>query len=126
MTIDVKELTTYKISEDGQTVILSLIDKAGNATSLRFQLGELGNLVMTLPSLIEVALRRKYRDASFRYTYPIGSWAVEAATDPASLIVTLRTTDGFGVSFAMERGSAQELGHSMSSSAARPSTVTAH
>lgn len=126
MTIEVKELTTYKVSEDGQTVVLNLVDKAGSATSLRFQIGDLGNLVMTLPTLIEAALRRKYRDASFRYTYPIGSWAVEAASDPASVIVTLRTEDGFAVSFSMARGNAKELGHSMSSGASRPAAITAH
>lgn len=52
MTIAVKEMTTYAISDDGKTVILNLIDDTGAATALRFQIPDLGNLAMTLPSLI--------------------------------------------------------------------------
>lgn len=126
MDIDVKELTTYKISEDGQSVALKIVDTAGVETSLIFKLGELGNLAMTLPGLIEAALRRQYRDASFRFAYPIGSWAVEEAADPGALIVTLRTKDGFGVSFSMGRGNAEKLGRSMAAGVQRPSVVTTH
>jgi hypothetical protein len=126
MTIDVKQLTTYKVSEDGQTITLSLVDAVGEPASLNFQISELGNLLMTLPNLIEAALKRKYRDASFRFTYPVGSWSVESATDPSALIITLRTTDGFGVSFSLARGNAEELGRSVSASALRPMAMTAH
>ncbi len=114
MAINVKEMTTYNISDDGKAVTLSLVDEAGNATSLQFRIPDLGNLAMTLPSLIEAALRRQLRDGSFRYAYPIGSWAIEQSTDPASLIVTLRTRDGFGVSFSLPRGNALQLAQSLS------------
>lgn len=113
MNIDVKELTTYHISEDGQTVALRVEDEAGAEASLRFKISELGNLVMTLPSLIEATLKRQHRDTLFRFAYPVGSWSVEEAADPGSLIVTLRTQDGFGVSFAMGRGNAEKLGRAM-------------
>lgn len=126
MDIDVKELTTYKISADGQSVALKLVDEAGVETSLSFKLGDLGNLVMTLPGLIEAALKRQYRDASFRFAYPVGSWSIEEATDPSSLIVTLRTQDGFGVSFSLGRGNAEKLGHSMAAGVQRPSIMTTH
>ena len=126
MDIDVRELTTYHISDDGKSVVLKLVDEAGRPTSLSFQIAELGNLVMTLPSLIEAALRRQFRDTSLRYAYPIGSWSIEEASDPTSLIVTLRTKDGFGVSFSMARGKAEELGDSMSKGGTSPSAIVAH
>lgn len=126
MTITVKEMTTYDISDDGSTVTLSLVDDAGNPTSLRFKIPDLGNLSVTLPSLIEAALQRRLRNASFRYAYPIGSWSVEQAADPTSLIVTLRTADGFGVSFCMPRGNAAKLGRSLTEANARPAAVLAH
>ena len=126
MDVDVRELTTYQISDDGQSVVLKLVDDAGNPASLRFKISELGNLVMTLPSLIEVALRRQYRDTSLRFAYPMGSWSIEEASDPASLIVTLRTKDGFGVSFSMPRGHAEELGNSMQTGGVVRSALTAH
>lgn len=126
MDIDVKELTTYRISEDGETVALRLKDEAGTETSLSFPISQLGNLVMTLPGLIEAALQRQFQDASFRYAYPVGSWSVEEAVDPGAVIVTLRTTDGFGVSFSMGRGNAEKLGHSMAGWMSRPSPILAH
>lgn len=126
MDIDVREMTTFHISEDGKSVVLKLTDHAGNPTSLKFQIADLGNLVMTLPGLIEAALRRQYRDTALRFAYPMGSWSIEQASDAASLIVTLRTKDGFGVSFSMARRNAEELANSMQTSGASRSAVTAH
>lgn len=126
MAIDVKEMTTYAISDDGKTVTLSLVDATGNPTSLRFQIPDLGNLAMTLPTLIEAALRRQLRNNSFRYTYPIGSWVIEQSTDPSSLIVTLRTTDGFGVSFSMPRADVFQFAGALSEVDDKPARVLAH
>lgn len=123
MTRVVKELTTYKISEDGQSVTLKMLDELGAEAALSFGIGELGNLVMTLPGLIETALQRQLRDGSFRFAYPVGSWAIEESTDPSSLIVTLRTKDGFGVSFSMPRGNAMRLAHSLSEVEHKPAVV---
>lgn len=123
MTRVVKELTTYKISEDGQSVTLKMLDEVGTESALSFGIGELGNLVMTLPGLIETALQRQLRDGSFRFAYPVGSWAIEESTDPSSLIVTLRTKDGFGVSFSMPRGNAMKLAHSLSEVEHKPALV---
>ena len=126
MNIEVDELTTYKISEDGESVVLRLKDEAGKEISLSFKISDLGNLVMTLPGLIEGALRRQYGDASFRFAYPVGSWSVEEAADPGALIVTMRTQDGFGVSFSMARGNAEKLGRCMTSGVPRPSVLVTH
>lgn len=126
MAINVKELTTYDISEDGNTVTLSLVDEAGNPTSLRFQIADLGNLSMTLPSLIEAAMRRRNRDGSFRFAYPIGSWSIEQATDASALIVTLRTKDGFGVSFCMGRSNAMQLADCLAEVEVAPEATFAH
>lgn len=126
MAINVKEMTTYNISDDGKTVTLGLEDDAGTSTSLSFQIPDLGNLAMTLPSLIEAALRRQLRDGSFRYAYPIGSWSIEQSTDPSALIVTLRTEDGFGVSFSMPRNNALQLAHSLSETGPKPAAILTH
>lgn len=126
MDIDVKALTTYRISEDGESASLRIVDAAGEERALRFGIDDLGNLLMTLPALIETALQRRYRDAAFRFAYPIGSWSIEEAADPGSLIVTLRTRDGFGVSFSMGRGNAEKLGSCLTPDAARPSVAVTH
>lgn len=126
MDIDVKALTTYSVSDDGQTIVLKVEGEDGRETALRFKIGELGNLIVTLPSLIDAALKRQFRDGSFRFAYPVGSWSVEEASDPGSLILTLRTRDGFGVSFSIERGSAEKLGNAIATRIKRPSAMTTH
>ena len=126
MNIEVQTLTTYKVDPEGESVDLGIKDTSGNTATLRMKISELGNLVMTLPSVIEAALRRRYRDASLRYTYPMKSWEVEAASDPAHLIVTLRTEDGFGVSFSVPRARAGELGEAISSAARQQPHLLAH
>ncbi len=120
MAITVKELTTYEISGDGTTVELNVVDEAGKSTCLQFQLPDLGNLLMTLPSLIEAALRRKYRDGAYRFAHPVGHWSIEAASDPSSVIVSLQTKDGFGVNFSMRRSDATELARSLSDVTPKP------
>ena len=124
--INVKAMTRYAISDDGKEITLGLVDEAGTPTSLVFQVSDLGNLTVTLPSLIDAALRRQWGDASFRFTYPVGSWAIERSTDPSALIVTLRTTDGFGVSFSMPRSDALQLAHSLSAEDAKPAAALPH
>src|SRR5690606_23181468 len=126
MAIKVKKMTTYEISDNGEAVTLSLVDDNGQPTSLRFQIPELGNLSMTLPALIEGALRRRYRAGSFRFAYPMGSWSIEQALDPSSLIVTLETSDGFGISFSMDRDRAIELSLSLSGADERPAAPLPH
>ena len=126
MAIKVKKMTTYEISDSGEAVTLNLVDDNGQPTSLRFQIPELGNLSMTLPALIEGALRRRHRAGSFRFAYPMGSWSIEQALDPSSLIVTLETSDGFGISFSMERDRAIELSLSLSGADERPAAPLPH
>ena len=66
MDIPIKELASYRISDDGTSVVLEMKDDGGTTRALSFQIVELGCLITTLPSVIESALRRQYRDASRR------------------------------------------------------------
>ncbi|MBS0235638.1 MAG: hypothetical protein JSR99_19395 [Proteobacteria bacterium] len=82
-------------------------------------------LAMTLPNLIDAAIGRQCRDSSCRFTYPLDSWLIEQAVDPSLVILTLRTTDGFGVSFSISRGKAQEISESIAISLQKqPELVT--
>lgn len=126
MNIEVQALTTYKVGADGQSVDLGVRDSSGGAATLRMKISELGNLVITLPRIIEAALRRQYRDTSLRYTFPLRAWQVEPASDPAHLIVTLRTEDGFGVSFSVPRQRAPQLAQTISSAVREQPHIVAH
>ncbi len=128
MTVEIKveELTTYSIACDGSSVVLRLTDQTGQPVALTFDIQVLGTLAMTLPTLIEAALRRQYRDASFRYTHPIGDWSIEQSNEPTKLIVTMKTKDGFGVSFSLPRMSAKALGGALSEAVAIASATALH
>lgn len=126
MKIGVRTLSTYSVGADGDTISLNLVDAEDQNVTLDLSVDQVGMLVMTLPSLIETALRRRFRDASFRYSYAAGACAVEQASDPGALIVTLKTSDGFGVSFTVSREHAQELSRALSLGASSSAPVTAH
>lgn len=126
MEIDVKALSTYSVAEDGERVTLRLACGSSREVGLTMDVDQLGTLVMTLPSLIETALKRRFRDASLRYSYPLGPSSVEQASDPGSLIFTLQTCDGFGISFTVSRSQARELSEMLASSAMTRMEVVAH
>ena len=126
MKIGVRTLSTYSVGADGDTISLNLVDAEDQNITLDMSVDQLGMLVMTLPSLIETALRRRFQDASFRYSYAAGEYAVEQASDPNALIMTMRTTDGFSVSFTVSRENARQLSEALSLGAKSSLTVTAH
>lgn len=101
MLIEGQSLTTCEIEPDGSAIMLGLIDDRGEAGKLRLPIEQVGALAMTLPSLIERALKTRYRDGSPRYAYELGSWTVEQASDPQTRMMTLRTIDGFSVCFSL-------------------------
>lgn len=101
MEIESRSLTTCVIAPDGSAIQLGLIDAAGNPTSLKLPVDQIGALAMTLPALLQKALQARYRDRTLRYVYPLDSWTFEASSDPAKRMITLCTADGFSVSFAL-------------------------
>jgi hypothetical protein len=113
MDIESRALTTCEIASDGSAVCLGLIDASGAERSLRLPVDQLGALAMTLPSLIEKALKLRYRDESLRYTYPLGSWALERASDAETFMMTLKTSDGFSVCFSMAGATGERLGRAL-------------
>lgn len=108
--IEIAGLTSYSIADDGSTIQLCLKKKSGESMFLTFAIHDLGLLEMTLPNLIEAALRRQFQDTSLRYTHPMADWVIEQSTSPEQFIFTMRTEDGFGVSFSLPREKALQLG----------------
>lgn len=112
--IRIDSLTACEVSADG-SIVLGFSDRDGNPAAVTLAVGQAGALAMTLPKLIEEALRRQYRDHSLRYTYPLASWSLERATDQTSGIVTLATPDGFSVRFTIQPRQQSELGEALAS-----------
>ncbi|MFT3731366.1 MAG: hypothetical protein QM780_08080 [Hyphomicrobium sp.] len=125
MRIDVQHLDAFNVENDGKSVTLRAVDAQGMPVDLNFPIDQLGMLAMTFPNLIDAAVRRQYGDASCRFSYPLGSWVIEQTVDPSLVIVTLKTMDGFGISFSVRRSKARELSESMAFALAKkPEAIT--
>lgn len=113
MEIDVKALTTCEVADDGGAISLRFEDAAGNPATVRVSLNQANAIIMTLPGLIDKALRTRYGDNSLRYTHPLASWTIEQSTDATQRIVTLETTDGFCVRFSLPKAAQNDLGEAL-------------
>ncbi len=106
-------LTTCDTTADGTAISIGFIGRTGRPAAVEFPVDQIGALIVTLPGLIDKALRRRFRDDSLRFTYPLGSWAFERSSDSATNIVTLRTVDGFEVRFSIQQSQQIELGEAL-------------
>ena len=100
MEIESAQLTTCDVTRDGEVVRLKFVDTAGNAVALQLPFAQAGSLTMTLPHLLTKALKARSGEEGSRFVFPLGEWLLEGVADGSTLIVTLKTTDGFEVSFA--------------------------
>jgi hypothetical protein len=113
MEIDSNALTTCEVAKDGGAILLSFVDATGNPATIRLPLNQVSALAMTLPGLIDKALRTRFADQSLRHAYPLASWVLEQSSDPTKNMVTLRTMDGFSVRFSIPRRLQVELGEAL-------------
>ena len=96
-----KRLTTFSVAPDGASIEIGVADEEGQARALIFPADCLRELMMTLPEMMRRALRLQNDDPSLRLVYRTAGWEVERSTVPGTFILTLRTVDGFHVSFAL-------------------------
>jgi hypothetical protein len=73
MEIKVRSLRTCEVATDGGAISLGFEDMAGNLAAVSVSLNQAGALIMTLPALLEAALKTHYGDQSLRYAYPPAS-----------------------------------------------------
>jgi hypothetical protein len=99
--IDVRSLTTYQVTADGSVICLDIENARGRPIALRLPRSCVEQLLMTLPRLLSNALQARHGDASLRVVFPLGDWRLEAAAGSKDFILTMRTSDGFEVAFAL-------------------------
>ena len=105
--IRAKHLTTFSVAPDGSSVAIGVADEEGQAAAL--MLPAECSLIMTLPDMMRRALRLQHGDPRLRLVYPVASWEIERSARPEIRIVTLRTSDGFHVSFGMSTKDLREI-----------------
>jgi hypothetical protein len=113
MEIKVRSLRTCEVATGGGAISLGFEDMAGNLAAVSVSLNQAGALIMTLPALLEAALRARYGDQSLRYAYPLASWVIEQSTDTTQRIITLETEDGFKVRFSIPKAEQSLLGEAL-------------
>jgi hypothetical protein len=74
---------------------------------------------MTLPGLLSKALKARCGNENSRYVFPLGEWLLEGVAGGCTVIVTLKTVDGFEVSF----GASVDMWRSLASDLKRESAV---
>lgn len=109
MKIDARALTTCSVTEGGDAISLGMVDGNGEPVELKVSAADACSMAMTLPKLLKEAIRKKYRDDSLRYTFPLDGWQIESASNGSQIIVTFTTGNGFEVSFSTKPNMCQSL-----------------
>jgi len=112
-------LTTCCVAPDGGSVRLEFIEAGGAPVTLELPFDQAEAVVMTLPHLLARALQQQTGDHEARYVFDLGEWSLESAENKDCLIGTLKTTDGFEVSFGIPFEACRSLGSSLLSGADR-------
>jgi hypothetical protein len=115
--INAAALTTFEVALDGSSVKLNVLDEAGLPASLILPAACVNQLLMTIPRMVETALRNAHGDDSLRFVHPLESFALELAGPEAGgeshLILTIETNGGFKASFGASEQVMMRLGHSI-------------
>ena len=94
-------LTTFEVSPDGGQVRLHCRDIDGEEAALTLPSSSIAELMMTMPKMLQLSLQKQYQDASLRLVHELGTYALERMAGEEKVILTLRTFDGFEVSFGL-------------------------
>jgi hypothetical protein len=98
--ISSEKLMVCRVAADGSTVELEFLDHAGTQVALELSLDQAEAVVMTLPHLLANATKLRTGSDDARYVFGLSDWCIEGA-NRSCLIATLKTTDGFEVSFGI-------------------------
>lgn len=112
-----QHLTTWSITADGAHVRLGLVDDNGRPCAVVLPIAVLSGLMMTIPRMLQDALRTRFSDGSLRMIHELGDWRVERAAGTDASILSLATPDGFEVAFAVATPQADKLGKTLRHSA---------
>jgi hypothetical protein len=113
MIINCSTLTTCHAVENGETIMVEFIDEDGRSVSVRFAFEHAQSIAMTLPRLLTLAVKAQTGQDNARYVFPLGEWILEGIEGDQSFILTLKTEDGFEVSFRVPPAASKSLGWSL-------------
>jgi len=115
------QLTTCDTVDGGAAIRLDFKDESGQPVSVTLPFEQAQSVVMTLPNLLSDALRKQTQNDKARFVFNLGHWTLEGASK-ARAILTLRTEDGFEVSFAVPIEACPSIGRALNQEGATVST----
>lgn len=103
--IDAATLTTFDVHPDGTHVRINVRDHAGLPATLVLPAACANQLMMTLPAIVEAALRNSYKNDELRLVHPLAGYHIELGEIGEDgiqrFILTIDTGSGFRASFAV-------------------------
>ena len=75
-------LTHFSVCRSGRHVEIGFTDHTGVPAALQIPQECLAKLLMTLPSMIEAALRRSTGNPTLRQVYELGDWQLHLGSEP--------------------------------------------
>jgi hypothetical protein len=124
--IEAAALTAFDVTADGGRVQIHVRDVADQPGTLSLPFETLAQLMMTMPRMAREAFRARFSDESLRIVYPIGNWKIESCAQPGKLILTLTTSDGFEISFALDGSDCAALTDGLAQAPAAAPRVPLH
>lgn len=113
MEIEARGLRNCSVMEGGERISLGMVDENGQPLELKVSASDACAIAMTLPRLLNLSMKEKFRDDSVRYVFPLDDWKVETTSDGKQVIVTLTTGQGYEVSFASPPDTCRLLGSAL-------------
>ena len=107
--LDVKTLTDVGVAPDGGSVQLQVNDQAGQTSIINLPTDSLNSLIITLPGLLNRAMKLRHNDDTLRLVYSLGSYRLERAPTDDVYILSLSTPDHFTISFGVSVSAINEI-----------------
>ncbi len=103
--IHAETLTSFDVAPDGDTVRLNVLDRQGTEGALELPAQVVNQLLMSLPQVIERALRNKHGNEALQLVHALECFRVDLGEPDENgsprYVLTLRTHGGYEVPFAM-------------------------
>lgn len=98
--LEIEDLLRYEANEDCTSIDLIVVT-GGMPLALKFTVTCLSRLMLTLPRMINKVVQKRGNNPDLRVVYPLEALRIEMAPDRKTRILTLRTPDGFDISFTI-------------------------
>jgi hypothetical protein len=104
----VSSLMTFDVDPEGHYARLHVRDDAGSPTTLKLPTACLTQLLMTLPAMVQMALKNLHGNDSLRLVHSLDDFTLELGEQDSNgntqFILTLQTGTDFRISFSGSEG----------------------